>query len=104
MAGLAEDLKIAGFIRSTKGEGYDVINVPAFARGDFKRALGAVAIGAQEVVEALLCRKGFAFSHRGPREEAVGMCEDLQQALPCASQRCVPIAGALVEGEEQGAR
>ncbi len=60
MARVAEDLKVSGFIRSAKGEGDDVINVPAFARGDFKRAFGAVAIGSQEVVEALLCRKGFA--------------------------------------------
>jgi len=45
VAGLAEDLKVAGFIRSAKGEGDDVIDVPAFARGDLKRALGAVTIG-----------------------------------------------------------
>jgi hypothetical protein len=43
VAGPAEDLKIVGFVRSSKSDGKNMINVPRFAGFNLLRAVGALA-------------------------------------------------------------
>ena len=63
MTGSAEDLQILSVVCTTKREWNHMVEIPSLAWCDFKRTLRTVALGFQEMVEALFCRECPAVSH-----------------------------------------